>query len=50
MKKGKLRLLGGCLLLGLLMGTSNIYAQQTPDEIAGKDISKNPQQNYASPG
>ena len=41
MKKGKLRLLGGCLLLGLLMGTSNIYAQQTPDEIAGKDISKN---------
>ena len=41
MKKGKLRLLGGCLLVGLLMGTSNIYAQQTPDEIAGKDISKN---------
>ena len=28
-------------MLGLLMGTSNIYAQQTPDEIAGKDISKN---------
>lgn len=41
MKKRKLRLLGGCLLVGLLMGTSNIYAQQTPDEIAGKDISKN---------
>ena len=41
MKKGKLRLLGGCLLVGLLVGTSNIYAQQTPDEIAGKDISKN---------
>jgi hypothetical protein len=41
MNKNRIKLLGGCLLLGLLMGTSNIYAQQTPDEIAGKDISKN---------
>ena len=41
MNKNRIKLLGGCLLLGLLMGTSNIDAQQTPDEIAGKDISKN---------
>ena len=41
MNKNRIKLLGGCLLLGWLMGTSNIYAQQTPDEIAGKDISKN---------
>ena len=41
MNKNRIKLIGGCLLLGLLMGTSNIYAQQTPDEIAGKDISKN---------
>ena len=41
MNKNRIKLIGGCLLLGLLMETSNIYAQQTPDEIAGKDISKN---------
>ena len=41
MNKNRIKLLGSCLLIGLLMGTSNLYAQQTPDEIAGKDVSKN---------
>ena len=41
MNKNRIKLLGSCLFIGLLMGTSNLYAQQTPDEIAGKDVSKN---------
>ena len=41
MNKNRIKLFGSCLLIGLLMGTSNLYAQQTPDEIAGKDVSKN---------
>ena len=41
MNKNRIKLLGNCLLIGLLIGTSNLYAQQTPDEIAGKDVSKN---------
>ena len=41
MNKNRIKLLGSCLLIGLLMETSNLYAQQTPDEIAGKDVSKN---------
>ena len=41
MNKNRIKLLGSCLLIGLLIGTSNLYAQQTPDEIAGKDVSKN---------
>ena len=42
MKKRQLRLFGTTLMIGLMMITSSIKAQNpTPDQIAGKDISKN---------
>ena len=42
MKKRQLRLFGTTLMIGLMMMTSSIKAQNpTPDQIAGKDISKN---------